>query len=291
MTSSAPRLRFGIIADPQYAAAEPDLRLDRYFMNSLDKLDEAVRRFNAEELDFVLTLGDVIDRGFENFDAVLSVYAGLRHQCLFLPGNHDFKVAAERLGEVHGRLGMAAPYYDLAHSGCRIVVIEGSDISLFAPPPGDPRRATAEEMLGALRRAGAANAQTWNGGVGEAQLAWLSERLALAEEAGETVIVMGHYPLFPHNEHNLWNAEAVAGLLVRSPAVAAYFCGHNHAGNYGELGATHFVNFRGMVDTERENAFALVEVFDDRIEITGFGREKSRSLGLPAGARPGFPNR
>ncbi|MFC3163744.1 metallophosphoesterase [Ciceribacter thiooxidans] len=289
MTSSAPRLRFGIIADPQYAAAEPDLRLDRYFTKSLDKLAEAVRRFNAEELDFVLTLGDVIDRGFENFDAVLSVYAGLRHQCLFLPGNHDFKVEAARLGEVHGRLGMAAPYYDLVRNGCRIVVIEGSDISLFAPPPGDPRRATAEEMLAVLRRAGAANAQTWNGGVGEAQLAWLSGRLALAEEAGETVIAMGHYPLFPHNEHNLWNAEAVAGLLVRSPAVAAYFCGHNHAGNYGELGGTHFVNFRGMVDTERENAFALVEVFDDRIDITGFGREPSRSLKLPVAARPGWP--
>ncbi len=291
MTSSAPRLRFGIIADPQYAAAEPDLRLDRYFVNSLDKLAEAVRRLNAEELDFVLTLGDVIDRDFENFDAVLSVYAGLRHQCLFLPGNHDFKVAAERLGEVHRRLGMAAPYYDFVRNGCRIVVIEGSDISLFAPPPGDPRRATAEEMLRALQQAGAANAQPWNGGVGAAQRAWLSERLALAEEAGETVIVMGHYPLFPHNEHNLWNAEEVAGLLVRSPAVAAYFCGHNHAGNYGEIGGTHFVNFRGMVDTERENAFALVEVFDDRIEITGFGREPSRSLGLPAGARPGWPNR
>jgi len=46
------------------------------------------------------------------------------------------------------------------------------------------------------------------------------------------------------------------------------------------LNGTHVVNIKGMVDTFDENAFAIVEVHADRMEITGFGREESRVLSL-----------
>ena len=53
--------------------------------------------------------------------------------------------------------------------------------------------------------------------------------------------------------------------------------GHNHDGNYGRLAKRHFVTFKGMVDTE-ETAYAVVQVHKDRLEITGFGRQKSMTL-------------
>jgi hypothetical protein len=34
---------------------------------------------------------------------------------------------------------------------------------------------------------------------------------------------------------------------------------------------------KGMVDTE-ENSYAVVEVFKDRLEIQGYGREKDRVM-------------
>ncbi len=275
-----PRLRFGLIADPQYAPIEPNMALNRHYAKSLDKLEAAIARLNAEDLDFVVTLGDVIDRGFENFDKALDVYGGLRHRAFFLPGNHDFSVAPERLAEIHGKLGMPAPYHDFVCKGVRVILTDGNEISLFAPPPSDPRRQAAEARLAALQAAGAKNAQTWNAGMGDDQIAWLDERLKLAAAAGETAIVMGHYPLFPASDHNLWGAEDVAGLIAGSPAAAAYFCGHNHAGNYGALNGTHFVNMKGMVDTPDENAFSVVELFGDRLEIHGFGREENRLLPL-----------
>ena len=49
-------------------------------------------------------------------------------------------------------------------------------------------------------------------------------------------------------------------------------------GNLGHHGDTWFVNFKGMVDTQNENAFAIAEIFVDRMEIIGFGREDSRQL-------------
>ena len=55
-----PLVRFGAIADPQYAPAAP--RGTRYYANSLWKLSEAIEKLNGENLDFVVTLGDIIDR-------------------------------------------------------------------------------------------------------------------------------------------------------------------------------------------------------------------------------------
>ncbi|MDX3928805.1 MAG: metallophosphoesterase [Shinella sp.] len=275
-----PPLRFGVIADPQYAAIERHPRMERYYAKSLDKLAEAIAVFNDADLAFVVTLGDIIDRDWESYDAVLSVYGRLRHRAVFLPGNHDFAVAPERLAEVHRRLAMPAPWHHFAEGAIRFVVLDGNEVSLFSTPAGDPRRVRAEERLAALKAAGAINAYIWNGGIGEAQLAWLKDVLAAAGEAGEKVIVMGHYPLCPLNEHNLWNAGQVVEVLTASKAFRAYLCGHNHDGNYATAAGRHFVNFRGMVDTRDTNAFAIVEIHRDRLEIKGFGREQSRTLGF-----------
>ncbi|MDE1992360.1 MAG: phosphatase, partial [Rhizobiaceae bacterium] len=110
--------------------------------------------------------------------------------------------------------------------------------------------------------------------------AWLAERLEQAKTAGEKVVVMNHYPVFPEEAHNALDAERIVALLARHDHVIAYLNGHNHAGNYGELNGTHFVNFKGMVDTADSNAYALVAVYSDRIAITGFGREIDRVLPL-----------
>lgn len=277
---SSPLLRFGLIADPQYAPIEPNARLDRHYAQSLGKLEAAIARFNGEDLDFVVTLGDVIDREWENFDRVLPLFDTLRHPHHILPGNHDFAVAADLLADVHARLGMPAPYHDFVVNGVRLILTDGNEVSLFAPPLDDPRRAEAAERLALLTATGAANAQTWNAGMSATQFGWLGERLRRAEAAGERAIVFGHYPLHPASDHNLWGAEEVSALIAASPAAIGYFCGHNHAGNYGWLNGTHFVNIKGMVDTAEENAFAMVAVHPDRMEITGFGREESRILAL-----------
>jgi 3',5'-cyclic AMP phosphodiesterase CpdA len=278
MTQSLPLFRFGIVADPQYAAREPHAGMDRYYENSPAKLAAAIDAFNAEDLSFVMTLGDIIDRDFANFDDILPVYQRLRHETFFLLGNHDFAVAPEDLGNVAGRVGLQSAHYSFARHGFRFMILDGNEVSTFAPPQGHPHRALAAERLAALKASGAANAQTWNGSLSDEQFAWLGRELDAAEAAGERVIVMNHYPVYPLSEHSLWDAERVVELLTAHDGVAAYLCGHNHVGNYGKAGGCHFVNFKGMVDTEKDNTFAIADVFEDRIEIRGFGREESRIL-------------
>ena len=273
-------LRFGVIADPQYADAEPWVELDRHYRNSLAKLKQAIDVLNGEELSFVVTLGDLIDRDWESYDAVLSVYDALRHENVLLPGNHDFLVAPERLDAVHRRLGMPAPFHEFCRGGVRVVVIDGNEISLFSTPEGHPRHRIAEQRLEALIADGAVNAKEWNGGIADEQFAWLEDRLVRAAAAGERAVVLGHYPLYPPNIHNLWNCERLLELFERCGNVVAYLCGHNHDGNLGRHGRTWYVNFKGMVDTAADNTFAVVELYADRIEIVGHGREENRSLPL-----------
>ncbi len=280
MPHEKPLLRFGVIADPQYADLPPWLEMDRYYANSLDKLHQAIGVLNGEDLSFVVTLGDLIDRGWENFDPVLAVYQGLRHESFLMPGNHDFFVAPAQLGDVHARLGMPAAWHDFARDGVRFVVIDGNEISLFSTPEDQPRHALAQRRLETLLTEGAINAKEWNGGIGDEQFGWLEAVLARASAADEKVVVMGHYPLYPENEHNLWDAERLTDLFARSGNVIAYLNGHNHVGNLGRTGSTWYVNLKGMVDTQAENTFAVVEIFADRIEIIGHGREENRTLAL-----------
>ncbi|WP_457586450.1 metallophosphoesterase [Ensifer canadensis] len=275
-----PLLRFGVIADPQYAAVEPNLVLGRYYANSLTKLAEAIETFNAEELAFVVTLGDIIDRDWQSFDAILPLYERLRHVRHFLLGNHDFRVEPERLVEVFARVGMPGAYQTFAATGWRFILIDGNEVSLFAPPPGDPRLAVAERWIETLKALGADNAQPWNAALGDRQFAWLEAALHKAETAGERVVVMGHYPVYPPNAHNMWDSERIVDLFGRYENVAAYFCGHNHDGNYGLVDGTHFVNIKGMVETPDTTAYAIVEIHTDRMEIHGYGRETDRTLAL-----------
>ncbi|NLS19740.1 phosphatase [Rhizobium sp. P40RR-XXII] len=275
---SAPLFRFGVIADPQYADLEPNLPLNRYPAGSLVKLREAIDEFNRHDLAFVVTLGDIIDREWKSFDAILPVYEALRHPRHFLLGNHDFAVAPEHLSAVPARVGMPAAYYDFSHSGYRFIALDGNEISVFAPPEGDPRRQEAKDLMKALGSAGALNGQRWNGAISNTQYDWLAAKLREARVSGERVIVMNHYPIFPDNPHNALDSDRMLALLAEHDHVVAYLNGHNHAGNFGVSDGTYFVNFKGMVDTEDTSAYAIVSVHADRLEIAGFGREESRVL-------------
>ncbi|WP_431321759.1 metallophosphoesterase [Rhizobium sp. YTU87027] len=278
--SDLPILRFGVVADPQYAAKEPHAGMDRHYGKSLAKLSEAIEVFNGEDLSFVITLGDIIDGDFESFDDILPLYDSLKHENFFLLGNHDFSVAAGRLADVAGRVGLASPCYSFVRKGWRFIILNGNEVSTFAPPEGHPYREIAARRLAELKAAGAINAQDWNAMPSDEQFAWLSDQIKEAGAAGEGVIVMNHYPVYPPNEHDSWDRERMIALLTAHDHIAAYFSGHNHAGNFGTIEGCHFLNFKGMVDTEAENTFAIVEIRADRIDVRGFGREDSRTLTL-----------
>ncbi len=276
--SNSEVLRFGVIADPQYADA--DSHAGRDYRASLGKLAEAIDTLNAEPLDFVVTLGDMIDQGWENYDAALVAYAGLRHPHRYVLGNHDFKVSAEFLSMVPQRLGMATRHYDFAIAGIRFVALDQTEISLFANQEGSPGYCAAQEALDRFEQAKAPNAKPWNAGMSAKQKAWLDAILQRAADARERVVVFGHYPLDPFNDHALWDADDLRDRIAAAPQAMLYLAGHHHVGGYHSAGSTHFVTVEGMVETSDTSAFAVVEIYETKIEITGYGRATSRTLSI-----------
>lgn len=276
---AAKHFRFGVIADPQYAPVPNTYGVKtRFYSNSLSKLAEAIATFNGEELDFVITLGDLIDRYSESYQHILSVYDNLKHEKFFLLGNHDFNVPDEFLRSIHRTVGMPAPYYDFTKNNYRFIVLDGNEISLFAPPKGDPRKKLAEETMSRLKASGAKNALVYNGALSDTQFAWLQERVRDAVAQNQKIILFNHYPVFPAHELNLWDSDRVLKLVTDTPNIVAYMNGHNHEGNYGETGGKHFVTFKGMVETPTATPYAIVDVHPDRLEVKGFGSEQSRVL-------------
>ncbi len=274
-----PVFSFGVIADPQYAPVVPNLTLKRYYANTLWKLSEAVATLNTEDLAFVVTLGDIIDRHWESYAHVLPLYDRLKADRFFLLGNHDYSVAPDFLASVHRTVGLRSAHYDFAGGGYRFVVLDQNELTLFANAPGSANHGLAGQKLAAMKAKGAVNAQPYNGAMSDAQFAWLERTLAKAQAAGEKAIVMGHYPIFPFNlDANMLDDVRLVETLGRFPNVVAYLNGHHHPGNYGETGGKHFVNFCGMVDTPDTTAFSVVDVYADRLAIRGTGREPNRTL-------------
>ncbi len=274
-----PLFRFGVIADVQYCDCEPATAMNRYYRRSVDKLSDCLATLAQHDLRFVLDLGDLIDRDFTSFDTILPFYEAISVPVHRTLGNHDYAVNVTHLNEIPRRLQLApSGYYSVNYDTWRLIVLNGNEVSLFATRAGTPLRQEAERTLAALQQRQAANAQEWNGGVSETQLVWLNQQLLQAQRTGQSVVVAGHYPLYPTGSLNLWNDTAVIAVLEQYPSVVAYFNGHHHDGNYGYQRGIHYLNFKGMVDTEDENTFAVVEVYDNRLDIKGFGREESREL-------------
>ena len=275
--SGKPLFSFGVIADCQYCNVTVPKTAQRQYALSPKKLTACVEHLNRLDLRFVVHLGDFIDRDFESFGVVSPIYDKLKADHYHVLGNHDFEVADDLKAKVPAALGLTSRYYQFRHHGYRFIALDGNDVSLHAYPAGDPRHKAAKAVHEKLPD----GTPTWNGALGQAQLDWLKKALAEAKRAGERVILFCHFPVYPENVHNLWNAVEVLAVLRGSRSVVAYMNGHNHAGNYGRLAKRHFVTFSGMVDTER-TAYAVVHVHKDRLEIQGFGRQKSMTLPLPA---------
>jgi predicted phosphodiesterase len=267
-------IRIGILTDVQYCDCAPNGK--RYYTLSLQKLDSCISLFNANPLDGVFHLGDMIDRGFGSFDSVVPRFRKFDAPTWLVLGNHDFMVRSRDGKKVLERVGLKDAFYKVDLGEWTLLVLNGNDLSCFAPQTKKQRK-ERNVMLAGLFSGLQPNGMPWNGGIGSDQMVWLEDHLRAAETEGRKIVVMCHFPLFSKGNHNLFNNRELFELLSGYSSVKAYFSGHYHAGHYQELNGIHLVNFKGMVDT-KVNACAILTLTPDSILIRGYGREPDRNL-------------
>ncbi len=269
-----PIISFGLIADVQYCNC--DKTGSRYYRNSLPKLEEAIGGLNAADLDFIINLGDLIDRDFKSFEPVLNILKNSRHRIYHLHGNHDYNVRNGYKKKICDLLTGKDSYYSFSRYGFRFIALNSCEISTYS---GSRRSAVvARDMITRLSNKGYPNAFEWNGGMSEDQIEWLRSELENASINNEYVLVFSHHTVEPAGTHNIYNREEILELISAYDNIIAWFCGHDHSGGYGNFNRTHFVILHGMVETAESNAWAIVEIYDNKLWIKGRGREKSQIL-------------
>jgi manganese-dependent ADP-ribose/CDP-alcohol diphosphatase len=266
---------FGLIADVQYG----DFKSagTRYYRSSPDKLAAALASFRKDPVDFIINLGDLIERDYESYKPVLNAINSSGITTYHVTGNHDYSVEPRYLSRLPLLSGSREGYYSIVYRKFRFIFMNGNEISVYSSA-GKTLIMQAEKYIAGMKKKGEINAIEWNGGIGSEQLLWISGQLDDAAASDQKVIMICHFPVAPENIHNLLNYREVLDKISKYHNIIAWFSGHNHEGNYVRLNNIHHVTFKGMVETKDKNSFAIIDVTDNKLIVKGFGREDTREL-------------
>lgn len=270
-------LRFGVFADVQYADCPPSI--GRYYRKALFKMDTCLHVFNEQSVEFAINLGDIIDRDIRDLDKVLQHTKVLRSPIYHLTGNHDYKYKEGTKDSVlYHRLQMPSPYYSFRKGKWTFVMLNTNEISNYANKGDIEKGKELKEMLERIRNTGSKQAYNWNGGISKKQMQWLDSLLTVHEKGKLPVIVCTHHPLYPFDEFTALNNEQILQTLARYSCVKLVLSGHHHAGAFGYYQGIPMITMEGIVETEKQNAYSIIEITQDSIRLRGYGRTASRSF-------------
>ncbi|MCG8608885.1 metallophosphoesterase, partial [bacterium] len=123
-------LAFGLVTDLHFA--DKEARNNRYYRESLEKLDECVRTFNKHRLPLAVVLGDLVDSAAsheaeqKNLKAVTDSLFNFNGRLHFVLGNHDLrKFSKQGFLQRCGAL-TSGPHYSFDHHEFHFVVLDGN---------------------------------------------------------------------------------------------------------------------------------------------------------------------
>src|SRR5690606_27175266 len=178
---------FGVIADVQYA--DIDQVGKRNYRGSLEKLKNSIKLLNQYDLEFVASLGDLIDRHHESFEKPLQLLSQSKAPIHHVLGNHEFLVEDKLKKDVPALLNNPKRYYSFELPGFVIILLNGMEESMDAYPKGSKNHKKGEAVYLKLKSENANNAHTWNGGLGEKQMKWLEKEIKKAEKEEKKAVL------------------------------------------------------------------------------------------------------
>ena len=270
----------GLMADAQHADREPTM--GRWYRKGAERLREAVGVLEAGGSEVLVHLGDLIDREAASFGPALAALGTARVPVWQVAGNHDFEVADSEKQRVREWLGIwgPSPWRSEDLGRWRVLLVDTNILGPYAWSEGSEGAREAQRVHHAAAEAELEQARPWNGGLGDAQLAWMDRECAEAAAAGRPVVVMAHHPVHPAGRHVVLDREAVDAVIRRHAGVVRLWVnGHDHRGGHAVVHGVHFVTLHGMVETETENAFGLLELDAEGGRLRGFGRQPDIVMG------------
>ncbi len=274
--------RFGVVGDCHYTLTGDYGTRD--CAGARRRLAEVIEKLNHEELDFVLSLGDIGDgQELSEAPAMLEEFRKCRHPFYFTVGNHDLVLRSA--AEMAKLAGMPGPFYHFAVRGIRFIVLNAFEQSRYSPPDSPEYRAYR-----AFREANPwLLVQEWPGLMTEQSWSEFETILGSSRRANEQVVVFSHVPTYFEAAGEFGGGgpfaripdyERMLALLDRYPNVKAYIAGHYHPGGTALRKGVLHKTVRSVCDFAEPTA-CIVETAEDRILLAGIGAE-SDFLHIPA---------
>lgn len=270
-------INFGVFTDTHYCQCES--KGDRFYERSAQKLRNCIQEFNNKDLDFIISLGDLIDRDEASFNTILKILQVSSAPVYHVLGNAEFNVDRTHKQSMPQKLGLPNSYYEFSIGSWRFIILDGNDLSFHART--DTASNKYQETISLFNQVTKDNliyAKDWNGGIGEEQLNWVRNKLEISEKKNMNVAIFCHFPVLPVTRHCLWNSDELIDLMNTFSCVKIFISGHNHEGNYWMENGIHYFTLKAMVIGENQNAFAEVSLSKGKIEIKSYGTEVNRSL-------------
>lgn len=265
-----PLIRFGMISDVHYANREP--AGNRFYNQSLTKVQEAIDRMNQEKLDFVIELGDFKDQDavqneantlkyLTDIESVFQKYKGPTYHVL---GNHDMDgISKQQFLEMVENTGISSSksYYSFNQKGIHFVVLDGN----FT------KEGTAYDH---------GNFSWEDASIPEEEISWLNADL---KSNKLPTIVFIHQMLDESKgvKQAVQNAAEVRQILEQSGNVLCVLQGHVHEERYNLINGIHYYSVNAVVDGDghENSAYMIVDVYKDgSLKIDGFRRATDREM-------------
>lgn len=263
-------LRFGVVTDAHYAEADP--QYNRYFRESIAKMNECVSFMNEQKVEFLIELGDFKDQNtppvekktISYLQAIERSFQKFNGPTYHVLGNHDMdSISKKQFMEnvLNTNIPSESTYYSFDCNGVHFIVLDANFL----------KDGTAYDH---------GNYQ-WNETyISEAELDWLRKDLTAAELP---VITFSHQQMGSLEMLDIKNAEAVRKILRESGKVLAHFDGHNHGGGYKNIEGIHYFTLKAMVDGSgsKNSSYAIVEVLPNKnIIVTGYRNAISQNFSI-----------
>ncbi len=256
---------FGIVADLHYA--DKGMRNNRYYRESVMKVQQCVEEFQSRGLPLAIVLGDFVDSAPDRaaelgyLQTIRKPFAQFLGERYLVLGNHDLMRLSKDEFLEHSGFEVPGSYYSFDKGGYHFVVLDAN-----FRQDGEPYAS--------------GNFKWRDTYIPPLQMEWLREDLQNA--GGQKTLVFVHQNLSNEsNDYRVKNAAAVRKILEGSRNVLAVFQGHDHRGGYRKIHNIHYLTLKALVDgaSLENNAYAIVSISgDQRIRIQGFGKQESLNL-------------
>jgi len=238
-------MKLGLFTDPHYCDKDVTCRTRRPVL-SYGKIREAMEAFVREGVDFVLCLGDIIDKcddpqvNIEKTKEIADLIHSYSLPFYSLMGNHDAHVFTRReFNELVNRSPLPSPI-SITVCGKELILLDANyndDGSSYVPGEVDWK----------------------NTYIPEEQLCSRGQKLN--EPTVTEAYVFMHQNLDPEvqKDHIVRNAEAVREMIRASGKVRAVFQGHYHKGHETVIDGIPYHTLPAMCEGE-ENRFIIIEL-------------------------------